>query len=156
MIFWYEIVAIIVYIILLIFSVLMLLDFYVCDHGKCKIYDDANQQAPLNTKENVLIVTNELGADGAWCFPFLGASIIAFVSLWFLQIPVTTLNVAILFIIGFLTIYALFSFYTHHYILPVKKYISGYIDEHSSDSITKRVTYEDDNPICYNNQLTFA
>lgn len=132
---WYESVALFFYILMLIFSILMIIGFYICDGKTCKAFCDASHQGPLGTKQNVLKVLELLGSDGMWGFPYIGATIISFFFIWLLPAPWTMVNFAKIFFISFLVIYALFSFYNHHYVTPIKNYVGDYIEQHSDDSV---------------------
>lgn len=125
-----DILAIIVFVILLAASIYMLYNFYVCDRQQCKIFkqtDDKNYPSGRDNKEYVLDVLNELYSDGIWPLPYIGASILTPLSLWFIGIPITVKNFAIMFVVSFIVIYFLFSFFGHHYIRFVTNYVSHYI-----------------------------
>ena len=122
------IVAVILYIILLSFSVYMIISFYVCDDQNCKPFKQANSVAPQNTKDNVLALLNELNNDGIWPLAFIGSSLITALGLWFIQANITIRTYIIMFLTGFMVIYFLFTFVGHHYLRPVADYVSEYIE----------------------------
>lgn len=124
-----EILAIITFIVLLIFAIYMLFNFYICDNHHCKIFDDAAKKGEIGSEAYVLSLLNRLGGDGMWCFPYIGASILSALSLWFLGIRITLINFGILFFVSFASIYFLFAFMSHHYIKVVGNYVYEYISD---------------------------
>lgn len=133
-----EVLAIITFIVLLLSSIYMLIDFYVCDSQNCKIFKQAGKTAEPGTKQYVLTLLRELYYDGIWPFPYIGAAILTPLSLWFIRVPITVLNFAIVFFTSFVTIYFLFSFFGHHYIRYVATYTYDYIDENCPDALSKK------------------
>lgn len=126
MLFWYEYVAILAWVLLLIAALFMLYSFYICDSEGCKAF---KQSCNITCqKDKTIAVLNALGNDGMWCFAFIGSSILSFLVLWFLQHPVIVREYAIIFLTQFLVIYVLFAFYNHHYIKPIKNYAIKYIN----------------------------
>jgi len=113
--------------VIFIFSIFMLLSFYVCDSGTCKAYTVANTQNDALSRN--LSLLNEIGNDGMWPIAFNGSLIIAVILMWWFRVPFTVRNFGFAFFIPFAIIYFLFSFIFHHYVKPitydVKQYISG-------------------------------
>jgi hypothetical protein len=150
-----EILAIITFIVLLGASIFMLLNFYVCDSQNCKAFKIAGNKAPEDTKEYVIALLGELGNDGIWPLPYIGAAILTPLSLWFIGIPITVVNFAILFFVSFVIMYFMFSFYNHHYIKFIARYTAEFIQSDCpSNSInshwknrnkTKLPVYEEEN-----------
>jgi hypothetical protein len=128
-----EVFAIIAFVVLLLASIWMLIDFYVCDNQDCKAFIQAEKVAPRATKKYVLALLNELYNDGIWPFPYIGAAILTPLSLWFINAPITVQNFAIVFLVSFVTIYFLFSFFGHHYVRFVSIYTSKYIQNDIPD-----------------------
>lgn len=149
-----EIFAIIAFVILLIASVYMLVSFYVCDSQQCKAFKQAEDTAPRGSKEYAITLLGELYNDGIWPFPYIGAAILTPLSLWFIGVPITVKNFAIVFLVSFITIYFLFSFFGHHYVRFVSSYVANYIQTNCPDTevstslnkISKRkcVIYQED------------
>lgn len=133
-----EYVIITAYFILLIASIYMLISFYVCDNHTCKVFNLADRAGPTGSKEYVTYLVDNIFNDGIWPVPYIGSSILTILGLWLLKIPFTPINYGTMFLIGFLTIYALFSFVGHHYVHPITTYTSNYISNNTM------VTYSDD------------
>ena len=131
-----EVFAIIAFVVLLAASVWMLIDFYVCDNQDCKAFVQAEKAAPRASKQYVLTLLKELYNDGIWPFPYIGAAILTPLSLWFINAPITVQNFAIVFLVSFITIYFLFSFFGHHYVRFVSLYTSNYIQNNDPESNT--------------------
>jgi len=129
-----EIFAIIVFIILLIASIYMLLNFYVCDNQNCKAFTTAGNQAPEGSCKYVTKLLGELGNDGIWPLPYIGAAILTPLSLWFMGITITVINFAILFFVSFVVTYFLFSFYNHHYVKQITNYTSNFIQSNCNSN----------------------
>lgn len=129
-----EILAIITFFVLLFSAIYMLVDFYVCDNYNCKPFNDAATTSPTGTSEYVVSLLNNTYSDGIWSIPYIGAAILTPLSLWFMRVPITVLNFAILFFISFATIYFLFAFFGHHYIIPITEYTSNWITNNPNTS----------------------
>lgn len=123
-----DILAIITFVILLVFAIAMLINFYVCDSQKCKAFDQARKQAIPGTKEYNIILLEEMYNDGIWPIPYIGAAILTPLSLWFLGLPINVRNFAILFFVSFVVIYFMFTFFGHHYVRPITKDVVKYIE----------------------------
>lgn len=126
---WPEALAIVSFLVLLAASVFMILQFYVCDNHNCKAFQEADEVAPRGTKDYVIALLNELYNDGIWPLPYIGAAIVAPLSLWLLGVPITVRNFAIVFLVSFIVIYFLFSFFGHHYVKFISNYVSNYIED---------------------------
>lgn len=107
------VIAIVLYIIALLASIVILFSFYICDQGQCKNIRQSGD-------DSVYLLTL-LGSDGIWALPFIGASLIALFSMLFLKI-FTPRAFVILLLLSFLVCYCIFSFFVHHYIKPVVDY----------------------------------
>lgn len=129
-----DVLAIITFIVLLCASLFMLLNFYVCDTNNCKAFKQAENIAPRGTKQYTIALLGELCNDGIWPIPYIGAAILTPLSLWFLEIPLTVRNFAILFFVSFAVIYFMFSFFGHHYIKIVSGYTANYIKTSCPDT----------------------
>ena len=148
-----DILAIITFIILLGASLFMLYNFYICDNQNCKAFDQAEKSAPRGTSEYVVSLLGELCNDGIWPLPYIGASIITPLALWFLNIELTVRNFAILFFISFTVAYFTFSFFGHHYIKFVARYSADHISQKNQNNHRK---YNDEDPeICHNKNFPF-
>jgi hypothetical protein len=123
-----EVVAIIAFFVLLGAAIYMIVSFYVCDNQTCQAFIQSEKTATPGTKQYVLNLLDELYNDGIWPFPYIGAAILTPLSLWFLGKPITVKDFAIVFLVSFITIYFLFSFFGHHYIKFITNYVSDYID----------------------------
>lgn len=128
-----EILAIIAFVVLLAAACYMLISFYVCDSHNCKAFDEAANKAPVGTKSYIIALMGELYNDGIWPIPYIGASILTPLSLWFIGIPITVRNFAIMFFVSFVTIYFMLTFFGHHYIRIISNYTIEYIRESCPD-----------------------
>lgn len=107
----------------------MIYTFYVCDSHTCKPYKQAENKGAPGTKTYTLALLNELYNDGIWPYPYIGATIIAPLILWFVDVELTMKNFAIIFFICFVVIYFLFSFFGHHYLRIISTSASDYIND---------------------------
>ena len=123
-----ESVAIFAFLVLLGAAIYMLVCFYICDSQSCKAFNEAEKKSEKGTKEYTLALLDELYNDGIWPIPYIGASILTPLCIWITRIPLTTVDFAIVFLISFMTIYLIFSFFGHHYIKFIASYVSEYID----------------------------
>lgn len=116
--------------ILIVSSIYILVQFYICDSFNCKAFNVAGQNAAPGSKEYVTSLLYEEFNDGIWPIPFIGATILTSLALWFIKVPITIVNFAIVFIISFITIYFMLGFFGHHYLRPITKYVSDWIDDY--------------------------
>jgi hypothetical protein len=123
-----QVIFIIVYLILLIMAFVLINNFYICDDQTCKAFTDAGKDAQPGTKEYVLNLLQNTFNDGVWMFAYIGASIIALLSLWFADTIINVKKFAILFLTSFLVIYALFAFFGHHYLSFITSYVYDYVE----------------------------
>jgi hypothetical protein len=121
-----EYLIIFIFFILLCFAIYMIIYFYVCDNQTCKAFI-TSQKYPANSKEQALSLLNETGNDGIWPFALIGSSIIIALDFWLLDQKFTVKAFTIAFLVGFIVIYCLFSFYAHHYIKPINKKVAEII-----------------------------
>ena len=124
-----EFLAIITFIVLLGLCIYLLAMNYICDSNNCKAFKEADAVAEPGTAQYATTILQETFNDGIWPIPYIGAAILTPLSLWFMGVPITVLNFAILFFVSFVTIYFMFSFFGHHYLRPLTRYVSEYIDE---------------------------
>lgn len=119
-----NIVILFVYITLLIVSIMLIMDLYLCDNNDNTIIHRYNEK---NEKAKAIYVINRFYDDGMWPFAYLGSSIL--IALIFIILPIkrNPRYITMAFLISFLSFYAIMSFIIHHYINPVKKYILNYI-----------------------------
>lgn len=123
------------YIAMLLFAIYIVMTFYICDNGTCKVVQDAKG----DPKE----LLNNIGNQGIWALPFIGASLITlFFILYLRRFDVATFIIT--FLLAFLTIYLLFSFFIHHYIKPTIEIASEL--EENKDTANIGETNEVDEP----------
>lgn len=122
-------ICLIFFIIFLFIAVYMVYTFYVCDSHTCKPYKQAEMKGSPGTKTYTMALLNELYNDGIWPYPYIGATIIAPIILWFVEMELTMKNFAIIFFVSFVVIYFLFSFFGHHYLRIIANSASQYIDD---------------------------
>jgi hypothetical protein len=123
-----DIIAIIIFVVLLISSLVMLIQFYICDNHNCKAFNCASIKGKKGSKEYTIALLEELCADGIWPLPYIGGTIITTLALWFIESPITTRNFAILFFVSFAISYFIISFLIHHYIEIILDYTIEYIE----------------------------
>lgn len=124
------ILAVFVYVILIIFAIYIIISFYTCDNYNCKCFNEANitgKNQPVE-KEQVVDLLNTFGNDSVWAFAIIGSAILTSFFFWFTKKPTTPREYGMFFLIGFLVIYALFSYYQHHYVKVVANYTKNYIE----------------------------
>ena len=136
---------IIAYFVLLIFSIIMLYNLYICDSYNCKAFTDAQNKYPVGTKNYYIDLLNNVYGDGFWCFPYIGASILSFLTFWFLNIPNTLYNFGILFFVSFCVIYFTYSYLGHHHIKVINDYIVDYISDNCTDNIDAMLNANNNN-----------
>lgn len=115
--------------VLLVASVYMLTQFYICDGHDCKTFIDAEKYGEEDDHDYVRSVIDGLGFDGVWPIPYIGAAILTPLALYLMRIPITTRNFGLLFFISFVIVYFMFTFYNHHYVKFVGRYISRMYSE---------------------------
>ena len=134
---------------LLICAIIMLYYLYICDSYNCKAFTDAQQNYPVGTKKYYSDLLNNVYGDGFWCFPYIGASILSFLSFWFLNIPNTLYNFGLLFFVSFCVIYFTYAYLGHHHIKAINDYIAWYIADNCNDNINamlnNNITNNDNN-----------
>lgn len=129
-----DVLAIITFVVLLVAAIWMLVNFYVCDNHSCKVFNDAGAVAEPGTQEYVIQLLDGLFGDGIWPVPYIGAAILTPISLWFMGIPITVRNYAILFFVSFATTYFIIGFFGHHYLRPIAEYVSDYVEDNCPSS----------------------
>lgn len=141
-----EVVAIIAFFVLLIAAIYMVLNFYVCDKNSCKAFNQADEVAQRGTKNYAIALLGEFYNDGIWPLPYIGAAILTPLSLWFIGVHITVRDFAIVFLVSFLTIYFLFSFFGHHYVKFISSYTSNYIENNCPNDLSNDSLNPDQNP----------
>ena len=116
-----HIAVIIAYILLLFFAISLLLGIYLCDNYTCDPFKRSFAQPTKEKQLNVLIDT--IGNDGVWPYAYLASSILSALLFSIIPVSITIKHVTTLFLLIFLIIYSIMSFYIHHYIIPIKKYV---------------------------------
>jgi len=122
-------ILIILFFILLFLAIYFISEFYICDSYNCKVFLCGENKSPRGTKAYVIFLLNEFYRDGMWPFPYIGAAIITPLCLWLLDICITVKNFTIIFLVSFIFIYFLFSFFLHHSVKFVSEYVSDYINQ---------------------------
>ena len=126
---------IISYFSLLIFAITLIYTFYICDNLNCGAFSNSEQLYTKGSKNYYSELLNNVFADGFWCFPYIGASILSFLTFWFLNIPNTLYNFGFLFFVSFCVIYFTYAFFGHHHVRIINDYVASYILTNCSDSI---------------------
>lgn len=152
-----EFLAIITFIVLLGLAIFLMSMNYLCDSHNCKAFKEADGVAEPGTAEYAETLLQETFNDGIWPIPYIGAAILTPLSLWFIGIPISVVNFAILFFVSFVTIYFMFSFFGHHYLRPITTYVSDYIED-NCPAISEAppgtdiplIDNKNDTPVCNN------
>ena len=150
-----EFLVIITFIVLLGLSIFLMAMNYICNGFNCKAFKEADGVAEPGTAEYTMILLREMFNDGIWPIPYIGAAILTPLSLWFIGIPISVINFAILFFVSFVVIYFMLSFFGHHYLRPITTYISDYVDNNcpataavnNNESVNNNTVEQ---PICNN------
>lgn len=156
-----DVLAIITFVILLVASIWMLVNFYVCDGHSCKVFNDAGAVAEPGTQAYVIELLDGLFGDGIWPVPYIGAAILTPLSLWFMGVPITVRNYAILFFVSFATTYFIIGFFGHHYLKPIAEYVTEYVEDHcpntgtANDDTVVEAAYDDAKPIDHRKESKF-
>jgi hypothetical protein len=70
--------------------------------------------------------------------------------LWFLGVPITVRNYAIVFFVSFATTYFIIGFFGHHYLKPIAEYVSDYVEDHCPGSVEPAYDDADPDALCMN------
>jgi hypothetical protein len=115
----------IIYILLLIFAIMVLINHFICDEHTCNIFTYALKN--VGNKSQVIFLLNHLCEDNIWPYAFITSSIISFLFFSILPIDFNLLYFIVTFFLSWLIFYALMSFLLHHYVIPIKDSIINFI-----------------------------
>lgn len=118
----------IIYFLLLILALYIYISYYLCDNYTCKAYTIAENKTETE-KEKVEYIVNNLAGHSTWPIAYIAASILTFASFWLARLDWDIYTIAIVFLVSFLTVYLIISFWGHHYIKPMSMYVNKFIDE---------------------------
>lgn len=121
--------AIFFFLSILVIALLLIYNIYLCDGQTCKPFTIASNTGVRGSREYTISIVNSIYDDGIWPFPYIAAAILTPLSLWFLNVPITIQNFAIMFFTSFAVIYFIFSFLGHHYVRYLTGYVTSYIEE---------------------------
>lgn len=124
-----DIFIIIVFIILLAFALYLYIQYFLCDNYTCKAYTMAADKTQ-NEQERMSFLVNNLGGHSIWPLAYIASSIITFFVFWLLNEKPEVKKCLIIFLISFITIYFLISFFFHHYLKPMTFYVDQEIKKH--------------------------
>ena len=124
----FDVIALILYFILLLASIFMIIQFYSCDDHTCKAYKVAAKEGPEGSQEFTLALLFELYNDGVWPLAFVGSAILTGLFFYFAQVPFTVRSYMIFFLVGFIVVYFLFAFMAHHYVKPIALSVGNFLD----------------------------
>lgn len=113
--------------ILLVAALWMLNQFYICDSQNCKPYTIARENGEIGTKGHTESLVREMGQDGIWPIPYIGAAIATALLIWFLGVPFTIKNYGLSFFVIFVVLYFMMSHFLHHYLGPIQNDIETYL-----------------------------
>lgn len=114
---------------LLVLSIVLLKNFYICDKHNTVPFIEAAKKGKVGSKEHTLFIIESLCNDGMWPLPYISAAILTPIALFIMQMPITVYYFTILFLISFLSFYAILLFFTHHYIQFIKNIVIDYINK---------------------------
>ena len=126
---FFEVLVLIAFSMLLFTAIYLFVDFYVCDTYSCKAFRTSSYKTTAGTADYTLSLLSEVFNDGIWPVPYIGAAILTPLCLWILSVPITILTFSTMFLISFLVIYFMLSFFGHHYIRPITTYVSSCIQD---------------------------
>lgn len=140
-----SVLAIITFMILLIFALYMLNDFYICSSDpsarECKAFRQADKITKAkngSNKDYFIALLGELCNDGIWPLPYIGAAILTPLSMFLIGVPITVRNFATMFLISFIVVYFMFTFFGHHYAKIIAKRTSEFIRSDCSECIQNK------------------
>lgn len=113
------------FILLLIFAILLLAYNFICDGQNCKPFTIACQEK--HEKDQVLVLLDNLCNDGIWPFAYIASAILTGLIFACLPFVLTIKYFTIIFLLSFLVFYSIYAFFIHHYVNPIKQYISTFI-----------------------------
>lgn len=125
-----EIICIFVFFILLIFSLILLSLFYICDNHTCRAFNIAAASAEKGTDKYTATLLRQIFNDGIWALPYIAAAISTPIGLWFMCVPITVKNFAYLFLVSFAVFYFALSFFGHHFVRIITNYSADWIEDH--------------------------
>lgn len=120
---------VIAFVVLLVFAVLYIKWFYVCDNGQCRPYVEANiTQNP--TPQQLRIMLRYFDQASIWMVAFIGAAIATGLVFGLLERRLSFKECAMIFLVIFLVTYMLISLIFHHYITPTANLLSDALAEY--------------------------
>lgn len=129
------IILIFFFIILLFFAILLLGYNFICDGQSCKIFTVSEGVAKATNacvkgkeKNKVLFLVKEFCDDGIWPFAYISSAILCGLLFAVLPLPLSVRLFTVMFLVSFLVFYSIMMFFIHHYVKPIKDYISKFID----------------------------
>ena len=120
---------ILVYLIILALAVYILVRGFICDDHQCHTFITA--LCHKTEKEIVLHLLDRLCEDSLWPIAFIASSIIMFLVIAILPIPLWMPYFTIIFLVSFTVFYCLIAFVVYHYVVPIKHYIKQFINTHA-------------------------
>ena len=123
---------IIVYVLLLILAIYLLLNGFICDDHTCRPMMDAKAKTKTSKKEQLYLLS-DLCQEGLWPFAYIASSILAGLIFSILPMHLDIKTYTVVFLVTFIVFYCIIGFFIHHYVVPIKKYIMEYIQDHKND-----------------------
>lgn len=121
--------AVLTFFTLLIVALYLFISMYVCDGGMCKAFKVSKEYGEPGSRDFTIKLLSEVFRDGLWPFPYLGAALITVTFMTIAKIPMYVTNFGIFFLITFIILFFMFSFFGHHYIKPIINYTTEYIED---------------------------
>ena len=125
-----NILIIIVFFLLLAVSIYTVVNWYVCDGESCKPFKIAKEKGAPGTKEFTIALLEESSKILMWSLPYITASVITPISLWFIQAQFTIQNFFLAFFVSFIVILCAFSFLINHHIQLITSNVSDFIKDY--------------------------
>lgn len=122
---WFPIIIIIVVFIFLGIGLYSIATMYICDNDNCAAIKVAKEKGEPGSVEYLSFLLNSTYGGGLWSFALVGGIVISPIALWIMYRPITVINFITIFLVSFLVIYFLFSFFSYHYVQPLAKIIDN-------------------------------
>ncbi|HSW76702.1 MAG TPA: hypothetical protein VLG50_06640 [Candidatus Saccharimonadales bacterium] len=123
------ILIVIVYFIILSLSIYILVNGFICDDHTCHTF--TNALSNNNNKAIIIHLLDRLCEESMWPIAFIASSIIMFLLMAVLPLPLCMTYFIIVFLFSFIVFYCIIAFIIYHYVIPIKQYIKQYINKNN-------------------------
>ena len=118
---------IIIYFIILALAIYELITSYICDDHACLPFTRAFNKP--NRKAIIIHLLTKLCEESLWPFAYIASSIIMFLLMAILPLPLSITFFILIFLISFISFYCIIGFLVFHYVKPIKDYIIEFIND---------------------------